>query len=137
MTRTSHRDAAARVEQLRRRIRHHDYLYYVLDRPEISDEAYDRLFRELQRLEAAHPELVTPDSPTQRVGGAVREGFATVAHSVPLLSLEATRDALGALAWPPPAGPGAGRPDLTSPGPEARRARSADTAPPRSPGAPA
>jgi len=92
MRRPSRRNAAARVEELRRWIRHHDYQYYVLDRPEISDAAYDRLFRELERLEAAHPELVTPDSPTQRIGGAVREGFATVAHSVPLLSLEATRE---------------------------------------------
>lgn len=86
------KDAAARIERLRRRIRHHDYLYYVLDRPEISDAAYDRLFQELQRLEAAYPALVRADSPTQRVAGALRAGFTTLPHSVPLLSLEATRD---------------------------------------------
>ena len=77
-----------RVEKLRQEIRHHDYLYYVLDRPEITDQAYDALMRELRRLEEQWPELVTPDSPTQRVGGAVAEGFAPVVHSVPLLSLD-------------------------------------------------
>ncbi|HEU5039909.1 MAG TPA: hypothetical protein VFT84_03750, partial [Gemmatimonadales bacterium] len=84
--------AAARIDRLRQRLRHHDYLYYVLDRPAISDAAYDRLFDQLQRLEAAHPELVTPDSPTQRVGGAPRQGFSTLPHTVPLLSLAATRE---------------------------------------------
>ncbi len=88
----SRKDAAARIERLRRVIRHHDYLYYVLDRPEISDAAYDRRFRELERLEAAWPTLVRADSPTQRIGGALRAGFATLPHSVPLLSLEATRE---------------------------------------------
>ena len=81
-----------RVEHLREQIRHHDYRYYVLDRPTISDTAYDALVRELQILEAHHPELVTPDSPTQRVAGQVREGFRTVAHRAPLLSLESTTD---------------------------------------------
>jgi len=84
--------AAARMERLARALRRHDYRYYVLDRPEISDAAYDRMVAELRRLEAAHPELVRPDSPTQRVGGAIREGFATLRHSTPLLSLEATRE---------------------------------------------
>ena len=65
---------ARRLEQLRQEIRRHDYLYYVKDRPEISDSEYDRLYKELSDLEAAHPELVTSDSPTQRVGGAVLEG---------------------------------------------------------------
>ena len=60
---------ARRIEQLRQDIRRHDYLYYVKDRPEISDSEYDRLYKELSDLEAAHPELVTSDSPTQRVGG--------------------------------------------------------------------
>ncbi len=60
---------SARVEYLRRLIDYHDYRYYVLDDPEIPDAEYDRLWRELQALEAAHPELITPDSPTQRVGG--------------------------------------------------------------------
>lgn len=81
-----------RVEHLREQIRHHDYRYYVLDRPTISDAAYDALMRELQTLEAHDPELVRPDSPTQRVGGEVREGFRTVAHRAPLLSLESTTD---------------------------------------------
>jgi DNA ligase (NAD+) len=88
----SRKDAARRIERLRRAIRHHDYLYYVLDRPEISDAAYDRLFRELQRLEAAWPTLVRADSPTQRIGGALRAGLAALPHAVPLLSLEATRE---------------------------------------------
>lgn len=62
-----------RAEQLRRQIRRHDYLYYVLDRPEISDAAYDRLLGELRRLEAEYPWLVTPDSPTQRVAGVASQ----------------------------------------------------------------
>lgn len=73
---------------LRARIEHHEHLYYVLDRPEISDAEYDALVRELSALEAAHPELVTPDSPTQRVGGKPREGFVKVDHSSPMLSLD-------------------------------------------------
>jgi len=73
---------------LREKLRHHEYLYYVLDAPEISDAEYDRLMRELESLEDAHPELVTPDSPTQRVGGKPREGFVKVAHSSPMLSLD-------------------------------------------------
>ena len=91
-TQSGTRRAAARIERLIRTLRRHDQLYYVLDRPEISDAAYDRLFRELRQLEAAYPALVRRDSPTQRVGGAIREGFATLPHSVPLLSLEATRE---------------------------------------------
>jgi DNA ligase (NAD+) len=77
-----------KVEELREQIRHHEYLYYGLDAPEISDAAYDALTRELQALEAKHPELITPDSPTQRVGGKPKEGFAKVAHSRPMLSLD-------------------------------------------------
>jgi DNA ligase (NAD+) len=73
---------------LREEIRRHDRAYYVLDRPEISDEEYDRRFDELRRLERAHPELVTPDSPTQRVGGAPLPAFSQVRHSVPMLSLD-------------------------------------------------
>ncbi|MBY0506846.1 MAG: NAD-dependent DNA ligase LigA [Bryobacteraceae bacterium] len=80
--------ALPRVEALREELRRHEHLYYVLDRPELSDADYDRLFRELQALEAAHPELVTPDSPTMRVGGKPREGVATAAHSSPMLSLD-------------------------------------------------
>ncbi len=79
---------AARAEALRSLLHHHSYCYYILDRPEVSDAEYDRLFNELKELEAAHPELITPDSPTQRVGGAVAEGFASVQHRVPMLSLD-------------------------------------------------
>src|SRR5689334_19460057 len=70
-----------RAEKLRAQIRHHDHRYYVLDAPEVSDEAYDALFRELRALEEKHPELVTPDSPTQRVSGAPLDGFPTVEHA--------------------------------------------------------
>ena len=85
--------AARRIAELRRLIRRHDRLYYVLDRPEISDTAYDRLFAELGRLERAYPDLVTPDSPTRRVAGAPGAGFPVVEHTAPMLSLEATREA--------------------------------------------
>jgi len=78
----------ARIEALRARIRHHDHRYHVLDDPEISDADYDALFDELVALEAAHPESVTPDSPTQRVGAAPQSEFATVRHAVPMLSLD-------------------------------------------------
>ncbi|MDE3154607.1 MAG: NAD-dependent DNA ligase LigA [Acidobacteriota bacterium] len=86
------RGVRARVEALRREIRHHDYLYYVLDRPKIPDAKYDRLFRALQQIEAAHPSLVTPDSPTQRVGGAPLASFPGVRHLAPLLSLDSVVD---------------------------------------------
>jgi len=79
---------AHKIEKLRNEIRHHEHLYYVLDQPEISDAQYDALMNELNRLEAAHPELVTPDSPTQRVGGKPAEGFRKVRHSRPMLSLD-------------------------------------------------
>src|SRR6266545_4148133 len=78
----------SKIESLREEIRHHEYRYYVLDDPEISDAEFDRLMNELKKLEAAHPELVTPDSPTQRVGGKPREGFIKVPHSIPMLSLD-------------------------------------------------
>jgi len=78
----------SRVEKLRESIRHHEYLYYGLDTPEISDAEFDEKMRELKRLEEEHPELVTPDSPTQRVGGKPKEGFPKVAHSRPMLSLD-------------------------------------------------
>src|SRR3990172_1962371 len=80
--------ARARVEELRKRIHRHDYLYYVLARPEISDAEYDKLFNELKRLEKKHPEFATPEPPTQRVGGEIAEGFAPVRHSSPMLSLD-------------------------------------------------
>ncbi len=76
------------IESLRDEIRQHEYRYYVLDDPEISDAEFDRLMNELKKLESAHPELITTDSPTQRVGGKPREGFVKVAHSVPMLSLD-------------------------------------------------
>jgi len=76
------------IENLREKLRHHEYQYYVLDEPEISDAAYDRMMNRLKELEEAHPELVTPDSPTVRVGGAPREGFATMRHVRPMLSLD-------------------------------------------------
>jgi DNA ligase (NAD+) len=78
---------AQRAEELRRVIDHHNYLYYVEAKPEVSDLEFDRLLKELEGLEAKHPELVTPDSPTQRVGGQPVEGFATVTHRVPMLSI--------------------------------------------------
>jgi DNA ligase (NAD+) len=84
--------AERRARELREAIGHHDYRYYVLDDPEIDDAAYDALMRELVELEAKHPELVTPDSPTQRVGGAPSAAFATVTHRQPMLSLENALD---------------------------------------------
>ena len=76
------------IEDLRETLRHHEYLYYGLDAPEVSDAQYDTWMRELRALEDAHPELRTADSPTQRVGGKPKEGFAKVAHSRPMLSLD-------------------------------------------------
>src|ERR1700683_974852 len=80
--------AARKIEKLRDQLRRHEHLYYVLDAPEISDAEYDALMNELKRLEAAHPELLTPDSPTQRVGGKPAEGFKKAQHSRPMLSLD-------------------------------------------------
>src|ERR1700733_14019747 len=77
-----------RAEELRAELRLHEHLYYVLDAPEISDAAYDALMNELKRIETAHPELLTLDSPTQRVGGKPAEGFQKVRHSRPMLSLD-------------------------------------------------
>jgi DNA ligase (NAD+) len=90
---------AQRVEELRSIIRHHDYKYYVETTPEISDQEYDRLFRELLDLEAAHPELASPDSPTQRVGGKPVEGFKTVTHRVPMLSIDNTYNEADLREW--------------------------------------
>ena len=83
---------AVRAAQLRQQLQHHGHLYYVLDAPEIPDAEYDRLFRELQALETAHPELLTADSPTQRVGGRVLDAFAAVRHAVPMLSIRTETD---------------------------------------------
>jgi DNA ligase (NAD+) len=79
---------AERAEELRKELAHHEYLYYVLDAPAITDAQFDGLMRELRKLEDGHPELRTPDSPTQRVGGQPREGFVKVPHSSPMLSLD-------------------------------------------------
>ncbi|MBI4354162.1 MAG: NAD-dependent DNA ligase LigA [Candidatus Omnitrophica bacterium] len=76
------------VEKLREQLRHHDYRYYVLNQPEISDAEYDTLLRRLKTLEEQHPQLITPDSPTQRVGGVPNEAFRAVRHRVPMLSLD-------------------------------------------------
>jgi DNA ligase (NAD+) len=80
--------AKREIDELRDKLRHHEYQYYVLDEPEISDAAYDGLMNRLKELETAHPEWITPDSPTVRVGGAPREGFETVRHARPMLSLD-------------------------------------------------
>jgi DNA ligase (NAD+) len=83
-------DVKKKIEALREKIRHHEHLYYVLDDPAISDAEFDQLMNQLKRLEAEHPDLITPDSPTQRVGGKPREGFIKVRHSSPMLSLDNT-----------------------------------------------
>lgn len=88
-----------KIEALREKIRHHEYLYYVLDRPEISDSAFDKLMQQLKGMEADNPGLITPDSPTQRVGGKPREGFVKVAHSSPMLSLDNTYNEEELRAW--------------------------------------
>ncbi|MFZ5524950.1 MAG: NAD-dependent DNA ligase LigA [Pseudomonadota bacterium] len=85
-------DYAKRIAQLRAEIERHDHAYYVLDKPAIPDAEYDKLFRELQSLELQHPELLTPDSPTQRVGGKVLDGFAPVRHAVAMLSIRTETD---------------------------------------------
>jgi len=92
---------AQRAAELRAQLHHHAHLYYTLDAPEIPDAEYDRLFRELQAIEAAHPELLTPDSPTQRVGGAVLKSLPSVRHAVPMLSIrtETDTEATGAAAF--------------------------------------
>jgi len=84
--------AEKRVRELRAELRHHDYLYYVKDAPEIADTAYDALFRELREIEERFPELRAPDSPTQRVGGVALDKFPTVEHAAPMLSLDSSQD---------------------------------------------
>jgi DNA ligase (NAD+) len=83
-----HPDPAKRAEQLRTELRRHEHLYYVMDAPQISDAEYDALMNELKHIETAHPTLLTPESPTQRVGGAPAEGFKKIRHSRPMLSLD-------------------------------------------------
>lgn len=92
-TPTDERTAAARIDALRQDIRRHDHLYFVENQPQISDEQYDALVRELRQLEAAFPHLVTPDSPTQRVGERPLEGFVHVRHALPMLSIDNTYSA--------------------------------------------
>ena len=84
----SGKDVEKKIEALREKIRYHEHRYYVLDDPEISDAEYDKLINALKKMEGEHPELITPESPTQRVGGKPREGFVKVAHSSPMLSLD-------------------------------------------------
>ncbi|MCU1303073.1 MAG: ligase, NAD-dependent [Candidatus Sulfotelmatobacter sp.] len=93
------KDVPKKIDNLREKIRHHEYLYYVLDQPEISDAEFDKLMRQLKDLEAEHPDLVTNDSPTQRVGGKPREGFVKVPHSSPMLSLDNTYNEEELRAW--------------------------------------
>src|SRR5690242_1723723 len=92
-------DPNARIAELREQIRFHNYRYHVLDDPTVSDAEYDALMRELRAIETEHPDLVTPDSPTQRVGGAASEKFAKVRHPVPMLSLGNAFDEEGLRAW--------------------------------------
>jgi DNA ligase (NAD+) len=92
-------EPAARLAELRQRIHHHDHRYYVLDDPEVTDAEYDALFRELRELEEAHPDLVTEDSPTQRVGGVAGSQFAKVRHRTPMLSLQNAFDEEEIRAW--------------------------------------
>ena len=92
-------EVSARIEALRREIDRHDHLYHVLDSPEISDAEFDALMRELRVLEEANPELVVPDSPTQRVGGEPVESFEQVTHRRPMLSLGNAFDDDDLIAW--------------------------------------
>ncbi len=85
-------DVARRLEEMRGELRRHSFLYYVESRPEIDDREYDRIYAELQALEASHPELITADSPTQRVGAEPQSAFANAEHTVPMLSLDSTQD---------------------------------------------
>src|SRR5262245_43921369 len=89
---TAPAEIVTRIEHLREEIHRHNHLYYTLDRPEISDAEYDRLYRELVELEAAHPELVTPESPTQSPGGQAAVAFAPVEHLSAMLSLDNALD---------------------------------------------
>ncbi|MFA5500668.1 MAG: NAD-dependent DNA ligase LigA, partial [Candidatus Omnitrophota bacterium] len=86
-------DIEKNIEKLKDLIKRHDNLYYVQNKPEISDEEYDKIYRKLKDVEGAHPELITPDSPTQRVGGKPTEDFPVVKHIVPMLSMDNTYSA--------------------------------------------
>ena len=93
------KDIEKRIETLRDKIRHHEYRYYVIDDPEISDAEFDQLMIQLKKLEDEHPKLITPDSPTQRVGGKPREGVVKAAHSSPMLSLDNTYNVEDLRGW--------------------------------------
>ena len=97
-TRTQ-KNVQKRLDELRETVNHHLYRYHVLDKPEVSDAEFDRLFDELQALEEEHPDLVTPDSPTQRVGAPLSERFQKVQHVTPMGSLEKVTDGEGLLKW--------------------------------------
>jgi DNA ligase (NAD+) len=90
---------AKQIQELRETLRRHEYLYYVADAPEITDAEYDKLMRDLQELEGKHPDLITPDSPTQRVGGAPREGFVKITHGAAMLSLDNALNESELRAW--------------------------------------
>jgi len=92
-------DARKKIDALRDELRHHEHLYYVLDAPELTDAQYDALMNQLKALEAEHPELITPDSPTQRVGGKPRDGFVKTPHSRPMLSLDNAYNEAELRAW--------------------------------------
>ncbi len=96
---TATKDIQKKIDALRDKIRHHEYRYYVLDDPEISDAEFDKLMEQLKSVEAEHPDLITPGSPTQRVGGKPREGFLKVRHSSPMLSLDNTYSENELRAW--------------------------------------
>src|SRR5919197_4965592 len=87
---TAAQDVQRKIDALREKIRHHEHLYYVLDQPEVTDAEFDQLMLQLKQLESENPTLITPDSPTQRVGGKPREGFLKVRHSSAMLSLDNT-----------------------------------------------
>src|SRR2546430_14862013 len=93
------KDVQAKLDELREEVNHHLYRYHVLDDPEISDAAYDRLFDELKALEEDHPELVPPDSPTQRVGAPPSDRFQKVQHLTPMGSLEKVTDDESLIKW--------------------------------------
>src|SRR5689334_20188300 len=93
------KDIQRKIEALRDKIRHHEYRYHVLDDPEISDQEFDQFMNELKRIESGRPDLITSDSPTQRVGGKPREGVVKVAHSSPMLSLDNTYNVEELRSW--------------------------------------
>ena len=101
MAQTDRQKIQVKLERLREAIRHHDHLYYVVNRPEVSDSEYDRLFRELQSLEAEHSDLIIPSSPTQRVGAPPLDQFQKVPHEYQMLSLDSHLDIEDVLAFDP------------------------------------